>query len=492
MRTTTVRSRVLAAMLLLCSLGLLIAGFTAYGLERRKVDARIDDSLIRSVTSFRDLASSGLDPETGQPFTTASSLVYVAIQRTIPAPNEGMIGYAQGHVRWYAPEAVSLRLEADEAFVEHLSALQVSDSVLLKSFASETADYRFAAVPVAVGPDETGTFVIAYDRAAELAALGDTFRTYALVAVSSLVLIGLVGWVLAGRFLSPIRRLRDTAQQISESDLSARIPVQGNDDLSDLTRTFNDMVERLEQSFVSQRQLLDDVGHELRTPLTIVGGHLEVMDPHDPVDVVATREIALDEISRMGRLVNDLMTLATADRPDFVRRDDIDLGRLTDDVLDKARALAPRTWVVDARADGPFPLDSQRITQAWLQLASNAVKYSAEGSTIALGSVVAADEARIWVRDEGTGIAPHDLGKIFGRFARAGTGGAPDREGVGLGLAIVAAIAAAHDGSADVESTEGTGSTFTVTFRRPALEPGTRQTVELSRPAHDDHLERHL
>ena len=492
MRTTTVRSRVLAAMLLLCALGLIIAGFTAYGLERRKVDARIDESLVRSVTSFRDLASSGLDPETGLPFTTASSLVYVAIQRTIPSPNEGMIGYAQGHVRWYAPEAVTLRLETDEAFVEHLSALQTSDSVLLQGFTSEIADYRFAAVPVTIGPDETGTFVIAYDRAAELAALGDTFRTYALVALSSLVLIGLVGWLLAGRFLSPIRRLRDTAQRISESDLSARIPVQGNDDLSDLTRTFNDMVERLEQSFVSQRQLLDDVGHELRTPLTIVGGHLEVMDPHDPADVMATREIALDEISRMGRLVNDLMTLATADRPDFVRRDDVHLGRLTDDVLDKARALAPRTWIVDARADRPFPLDSQRVTQAWLQLASNAVKYSAEGSTIAVGSVVEADEAKIWVRDEGTGIARQDLGRIFGRFARAASGSTPDRDGVGLGLAIVAAIAAAHNGSADVTSTEGTGSTFTVTLRRQAPESGVRPILELARPAHDEHLERHL
>lgn len=95
------------------------------------------------------------------------------------------------------------------------------------------------------------------------------------------------------------------------------------------------------------------------------------------------------------------------------------------------------------------------------------------------------------MRDDGIGIAPHDLGRIFGRFVRAGSG-TPDRGGRGLGLAIVAAIAAAHNGSAEVESTEGAGSTFTVTLRRQPPDLGARLPLELSRPVHDNHLERHL
>jgi len=455
-------------MLVLCALGLLIAGITAYALERRKVDTRIDDSLSRSVTSFRDLAAAGRDPESGEPFASAAALVHVAIQRSIPARTEGMLGYAQGAVRWYAPSAVRVRLEDDPELVRQIDAVQADPSVMIRTATTSRAEYRYVVVPVVLGPDDSGALVLAFDRSAELDALGDTFRTYAAVAVVSLVLIGIAGWLVAGRFLAPIRRLRDTARTVSESDLTARIPVRGNDDLSDLTRTFNDMVERLEASFVSQRRLLDDVSHELRTPLTIVAGHLEVMDPADPEDVVSTREIAFDEIARMDRLVHDLMTLATADRPDFVRRERTHLGRLTDDVLDKARALGARRWVVEARAEAVLDVDPQRITQAWLQLASNAVRHSSEGSRIGLGSSLDGDTARFWVRDEGVGVPPDEVGRIFDRFSRGTSApGAGRTGGAGLGLAIVAAIASAHGGTASVRSTEGKGSTFTITVRAP-------------------------
>src|SRR5699024_2917573 len=138
----------------------------------------------------------------------------------------------------------------------------------------------------------------------------DTFRTYALVAAAALVVLAAVAWVLAGRLLRPVRALREAAEQISDTDLSRRIPVTGTDDLSELTRTVNDMLARLETSFRSQRLLLDDAGHELRTPITIVRGHLEVMDPADPDDAAATRELALSELDRMHRLTDDLVLLA--------------------------------------------------------------------------------------------------------------------------------------------------------------------------------------
>lgn len=156
---------------------------------------------------------------------------------------------------------------------------------------------------------------MAYDRQAEHAGLADNYRTYALVALGAVVLIRLLGFLIVSDLLRPVALLRSAVSQIGSSDLSRRIKVVGNDDLAVLTASVNGMLDRLEHAFASQRELLDDVGHELRTPLTVVGGHLELMDPHDPEDAAQVRALALDELDRMNALVEELVTLAKARRP---------------------------------------------------------------------------------------------------------------------------------------------------------------------------------
>ncbi|MET3974701.1 HAMP domain-containing sensor histidine kinase [Cellulosimicrobium sp. 4261] len=463
----TVRTRMLAAFLGLSALALLLAGGAAWFLQRGQLDARIDESLTRSANELRRVAGSGVNPVTGEPFRSADDVVVASIQLTVPAHNEGVLGLREGRAPLVSQQDVRLRLEEDAELVAALSPLVTGDHVVLRSVRTATADYRALVAPVrATGADagSPAALVLAYDRSAEHAEFAQVFRTYAVVALGALVLIGVVGWVVAGRLLLPIRTLSRTAQRIGETDLSARIPVTGNDDLSDLSRTVNGMLDRLEGAFDSQRRLIDDVGHELRTPLTVVRGHLELMDPHDPTDTTETRDLALDELDRMNRLVDDLVTLATAGRPDFVRPLDTDLGRLLDDVHDKVRTLGDRRWLVDARADVTVRADAQRLTQALLQLAANAVKFSAPGSAVALGSAVSDDGARVrvWVRDEGVGIAPEQQDRVFERFAQATTPGAAHPEGAGLGLAIVAAIADGHGGRVHVDSTPGVGSTFTL------------------------------
>lgn len=467
----TVRTRMLAAFLGLSALALLLAGGAAWFLQRGQIDARIDESLTRSANELETLAASGVNPVTGEPFTSAEDVVVASIQLTVPAHNEGILGLREGRTPLVSQQDVRLRLEDDPELVAALAPLVAGDDVVLRSPRTATADYRALVAPVqAIGGVGTSpgqapaALVLAYDRSAEHAEFAQVFRTYAVVALGALVLIGVVGWVVAGRLLEPIRTLSRTAQRIGETDLSARIPVTGNDDLSNLSRTVNGMLDRLEGSFESQRRLIDDVGHELRTPLTVVRGHLELMDPRDAADAAETRDLALDELDRMNRLVDDLVTLATAGRPDFVRPGDTDLGRLLDDVHDKVRTLGDRRWLVDARADVALLADGQRLTQALLQLAANAVKFSAPGSVVALGSAVSDDGARVrvWVRDEGVGIAPEQQERIFERFAQATTPGATHPEGAGLGLAIVAAIAEGHGGRVLVASTPGVGSTFTL------------------------------
>lgn len=486
----TVRTRMLAAFLGLSALALLLAGGAAWFLQRGQIDARIDESLTRSANELETLAASGVNPVTGEPFTSAEDVVVASIQLTVPAHNEGILGLREGRTPLVSQQDVRLRLEDDPELVAALAPLVAGDDVVLRSPRTATADYRALVAPVqAIGGAGAApaALVLAYDRSAEHAEFAQVFRTYAVVALGALVLIGVVGWVVAGRLLQPIRTLSRTAQRIGDTDLSARIPVTGNDDLSDLSRTVNGMLDRLEGSFESQRRLIDDVGHELRTPLTVVRGHLELMDPRDAADASETRDLALDELDRMNRLVDDLVTLATAGRPDFVRPGDTDLGRLLDDVHDKVRTLGDRRWLVDARADVTVRADGQRLTQALLQLAANAVKFSASGSVVALGSAVSDDgtRVRVWVRDEGVGIPPEQQERIFERFAQATTPGATHPEGAGLGLAIVAAIAEGHGGRVLVASTPGVGSTFTLDLPRVPVAAASPDPVEGSSGVHD-------
>ncbi|WP_454041311.1 sensor histidine kinase [Cellulosimicrobium sp. Marseille-Q8652] len=477
----TVRTRMLAAFLGLSALALLLAGGAAWFLQRGQVDARIEESLRRSAVELETLGESGVNPVTGEPFTSSEDVVVAAIQLVVPARSEGIIGLRAGRSPLVSQQDVEVHLEDDAELLAAVAPFIDGDVNVLRSVTTATTDYRVLVAPVVVGgatgtADAVGTtgepaaLVLAYDRTAEHAELTRVFGTYALVALGALVLTGVVGWVVAGRLLQPIRVLARTAQTIGDTDLTARIPVTGNDDLSHLSETVNGMLDRLEGAFDSQRRLLDDVGHELRTPLTVVRGHLELMDPHDPDDARETRDLTLDELDRMNRLVDDLVTLATVGRPDFVRPADADVGRLTDDVLDKVRTLGDRRWLVDARADVVAPVDAQRITQALLQLAANAVKFSAPGSVVAIGSAVSDDgtRLRLWVRDEGAGVPPDQVRRIFDRFAQAPAPAGRERpEGAGLGLAIVSAIAEGHGGHAAVASTPGVGSTFSLDLPVP-------------------------
>jgi signal transduction histidine kinase len=170
----------------------------------------------------------------------------------------------------------------------------------------------------------------------------------------------------------------------------------------------------------------------------------------------------LDELDRMARLVDDLTLLAKAERPDFVRPAPVDLGRLTDDLTERLPALGRRRWVVDARAADVVAADGQRLTQAMLQLATNAVRATADDAEIGIGTRVdtVRAETLLWVRDTGVGVAPAERRRIFERFARGAT--SEQHEGSGLGLSIVTAIAEAHGGSVRLDSTVGAGATFTL------------------------------
>src|SRR5205814_9559081 len=217
-----------------------------------------------------------------------------------------------------------------------------------------------------------------------------------------------------------------------------------------------------------QERFLHDASHELRTPVTIARGHLEVLRRTNG-DSFPEIDVALDELGRIEQILERLLLLAKADQPDFVVLEPLDLEPFLEDVFMRWSEVAPRSWRLGALASGILTVDHEALRCALDALLENAVKYSDHGDSIAIRSRCLSDHVVIEVEDSGCGIAPDALTHIFERFARADAARTRVQGGVGLGLAIVDAIAKAHDGRCTVRSTR-TSTTFTLRLPRFAAE----------------------
>ena len=453
----------LRARILLGHVGLLAIAVIASVLVARQVllvrlEERIDHELEQEVSELRILAR-GRDPRTGRPFGTNVRRVFeVFLERNIPARNEVIITYVDGRPfrRTRTLRAPPYELEKDPRLIARWGRLRQTDQ---GEISTPGGRVRFLAVPVLTGGALPATFAVAVFRDREEAELNDAFTALGGVGLALLLAGSVLAWRLAGGVLRPVRAVTTTARSISETSLERRIPEQGSDEIAQLAATFNEMLDRLERAFDAQRHFLDDAGHELRTPLTIVRGHLELLE-EDPAKRRRTIELVLDEVKRMGRMVDDLILLAKSNEPDFLQFEPVNVATLTDELQAKASALGARNWRIDAVGRGIIVADRQRLTQAVMQLAQNAVAHTEEDAEIGLGSRVVPGEARFWVRDTGAGVAGEDRERIFERFER---GPNANREGAGLGLAIVSAIARAHGGRIELDGALGAGATFSIT-----------------------------
>ena len=454
-RSLSVRVRILTAVLITTTLGMIGAGVVSYVLARQATYEGVRNSLRQENEEIKTVATIAEEGDVGRPIRGPGDLLYVAIQSSVPDPDEANLGLVNGAVAWVprSDDPFQLTLAEDVELVAAASAIRPGDPVVVHQISTSQHDpIAFISIPIEVtGSTDLGHYVAAVDVRAAMAPVNRTHLTYALVCLFALGLVGLVGYQVAGRLLAPLRTLRRTAQRITDTDLTERIPadqLSSRDEVADLGHTMNAMLDRLSLSFDAQRQMLDDAGHELRTPITIVRGHLELVDPEDAADVTRTRDLAIEELDRMQRLVEELMMLAKAQRPDFVRVETVELSELLLSVLDKVTPLADRRWQLESVPEGLVRLDPQRITQAMVQLVANAVRFTRPGSVIALGAQIADGGARLWVRDDGVGIDPAQQQRIFDRFSRGEQPTArPGDAGAGLGLAIVKAIAEAHRGS---------------------------------------------
>jgi signal transduction histidine kinase len=340
--------------------------------------------------------------------------------------------------------------------LEHWSAV---DSPERNQVSSELGPVRYLAIPLESTGSTGGVFVVAVALQDQLDDVDGVVRVGALVLGSILVIVSAVAWIAAGDVLRPLRALSDTARSIGETDLSKRISVEGNDEIAALSATFNDMLDRLEDAFATQRRFADDAGHELRTPITVIRGQLELLSD-DPEERRAAIGLVTGELDRMSRIVEDLLVLAKAEQPDFIRKHPIDLAELAEEWSVKATQLAGRPVALVASSQAVVTADSQRLTQAVMNLVRNAVEHTSPDVEVSLGARANGNWTRIWVTDTGPGIPPEEQQKLFERFAR-GRVGRRRTEGAGLGLSIVKSIAEGHGGRVEVDSGEA-GTTFTM------------------------------
>jgi two-component system, OmpR family, sensor kinase len=462
LRPTSVRTRITAVVALLAGLALTGAGLAVYLVQSNRLDDQANSAISVEMAEFSRLEAAGIDPETGKAFTDSTDLMRAALESNVPQDNVVLIAFWNGRAQ-LGQGADSSRLSEYPPFLTSVrSRLSQGGAFRLDT----PLGPALVAVQAVHGSAQPGGLAVAYLLRPQHAALRSLMQTYTVVALVALALVTAGAWVVSSRLLRPLHELRETAREISDTDLTRRLDTSGNDDLTELAETFNAMLDRLESSFTANRQFLDDAGHELRTPITIIRGHLELIDADNPRDVRATRDLVLDEIDRMTRMVDDLIVLSGADQPDFITIRPIDAKELTLDVLGKARALGERTWMVDSCSDATVLADPQRITQALLQLCKNSFAHTQRDDEIALGFRTEPARAYWWVRDTGTGISFDDTQRVFERFQRGERD--PGSDGSGLGLAIVSAIMHAHGGSVDLESAVGLGSIFTLTIPRGA------------------------
>jgi signal transduction histidine kinase len=230
-----------------------------------------------------------------------------------------------------------------------------------------------------------------------------------------------------------------------------------------------------------QRRFLQDVSHELGTPITIALGHAELIT-HAATDQMIAKDarVAVDELLRMRRLANRLVLLASTDSPDFLHLVPVDAAELLVEILHRW-SQTPRRWSLGTVTEARVQADRDRLTVALDALIENAVDHTDPDGRIELSARLQGEQIVLSVKDSGSGIPAADLGHVFDRFTRVGTGRSRETGGFGLGLAVVKAIAEAHQGSVQVRSTVGRGSVFDLSIpaaeARPALEPPSPQDL---------------
>ena len=337
--------------------------------------------------------------------------------------------------------------------------------------------FRVASATVAVGtpPAHSDTVQIAIDVAQEEELLARYRLWFWGILLATSALFPLVGYRIARHGIRPVEEIAATARRITSTNLRERIGPEGYPlELASLAGTFNEMLERLEESFERISRFTADIAHDLRTPVNNIRGEAEVAlarsrTPEEYRDVL---ESSLEEAVRLSELIGDLLFLARAESPlTDLHRENVNIGELLTKVRDYYEAFATDAGISLVVNDGAEPLnaelDRSLMLRAVSNLVSNAIAHTPHGGTVTLAATNEDAAIRIEVSDTGAGIPAEALPRVFDRFFRVDPSRSKTSGGTGLGLAIVQSILTLHGGSAEIASQLGRGTR--VTLRMPAL-----------------------
>ena len=324
----------------------------------------------------------------------------------------------------------------------------------------------YESAPIRTGKTLIGSVQVAVSETQDLRTLALLRRLMLDGGAASLVLVVLLGYVVSWRALRPIREITRVAVNLSQTDLHERLQVRGLDEVGGLAQAFNGMLDRLEASFTRQRRFVSDASHELRTPLAVIAGYVDLLMRWGTFDEAVRRE-AIEtvgqETRRMQRLVQDLLFLARGQQGFRVRRRYFDLCDLVGETVRACQALPGGNRVTDV-SDGiaPVQADWDLVRQLLWIFIDNAMKFTPLDGAIRVAARMDKGPCLVVV-DEGIGMPEEVKEKLFQRFYRADPARTPG-QGAGLGLAIAQEIVEIHNGSIEVQSVPGQGTTVMVRF----------------------------
>jgi two-component system heavy metal sensor histidine kinase CusS len=326
--------------------------------------------------------------------------------------------------------------------------------------------------------DDPRQFQLAVDRADEERFLREYRDLMFLILVLSVVACAFGGMVIARRGMRPIDLITRAARDTRSGTLNERLLLTDlPSELAELGSTFNDMLDRLEDTFGRMSQFSADVAHELRTPITNMRGEIEVAlgktrTPAEYQDVLGS---CLEEYERLTRIIQSLLFLAKAETAiQLDHRDSVDLRQTIAAVIDFYETAGAEASVALQFASGPVlwaGVDRTLVQQAVGNLISNAIAHSPPGGVVTVALTNAADSVQITVSDTGSGIAPQHLPHVFDRFYRADRARTGSTYHVGLGLTLVRSIAGLHNGNVGIESAPGQGTCVTLKFPLVRVDP---------------------
>ncbi len=465
------RVRIVGWIILTTAFALLAVTLTMRSIMVRQATLQANQAVTQELQEFQVFAREGIDPSTGTRFTDMSTLVerYLSLQTL--SPGEVVIGIVPGHDVQVADNAGGQGRELSQ---NHVKIGEIVDHPRVSGIVdTDYGEVRWGKQVVEIGTagqTERGVVIVATFTQQAIDEAQQQSAVLFAVALGGLLLTAGIAWLVAARILSPIRDMERAAREISADDLTQRLPVRGRDDIAALATTLNTMLDRLERSYASKHHFLAEAQSQLAPPRDRIAALLDQAAAPGVTEGQRFRLAAeaRQELALMESKLRDLEVLASIDSPSFVRPRSVAVGDLTRALATRFAADPSSRVVLEGVAEVEATLDAERVTHAVEQLVANAAAQSGPGGTVGIGSAVCADDPTLvdlWVSDTGEQVDAEQARAMF-EDLRTSDSGSP--EGMGLGLAVVRAVADAHRGSAWIESTPASTK---VGLRLPIVSP---------------------